>query len=277
MPQNNENNTQELLNAIGDMSFLPKEVKDENLGRDFLKLSKSEKIFRIVWTSIMGAGLISYLVCLFIYGMKGKYFDSISGLNYGWLGLIVTAIFAIFFVAAIAFGHAYDAELSIFAKEENRTKFKPFIPVSLYACFLLLYGMFMTTVLRGSIFNKVFSAYGWFCSNLGIITYILIALLSIGGIVLTFLKPKIAKVYNLSVLALSGWIVIFFTNLLQKSYVMSSNYGIMMLIFGAIFIDLSIPFILLQKKYHGMRSAFYVMLSIGVIFDLLAIIIYGLI
>jgi hypothetical protein len=276
MPQNNDNNTQELLNAIGDMSFLPKEVKDENLGRDFLKLSKAEKIFRIVWTSIMGAGLISYLVCLFIYGIKGKYFDSISGLNYGWLGLIVTAIFSIFFVLTILFGHLYDAELSIFSQEENRKKFKPFVTISFYACFLLMYGMFMTTVLRGAIFNKVFSAYGWFLSNLGVFTYILIALVTIGGVVLTYLKPKIAKVYNLSVLALSGWIVIFFTALLQKSFVMSSNYGIMMLIFGAIFIDLAIPFLLLQKKHQGMRSAFYVMVSIGVIFDLLAIIIYGL-
>lgn len=277
MAENNNNNTQELLNAIADMSFLPKEVKDENLGRDFLKLSKNEKLFRLIWTCTLSAGLIAYLVCLFIYGMKGKYYNSLGEASYGITGLIVTAIFAVVFVATIAFGHLYDCELSLFKNEDNRKKFKPCVTISLYVSLLLLYGMFMLTILRPYVFKQAFSSYGWFLTNLGTFTYILIALVAVGGIVLTFTKPKIAKAYNLVVLALSGWVVIFFSSLLEKSYVMSSNYGIMLLVFGAIFFDLAIPFILLQKKNHGMRSTFYCMLTIGGVFDLLAIIIYGLI
>ena len=85
-----------------------------------------------------------------------------------------------------------------------------------------------------------------------------------------------AKIYNVSILALGNWIVICFSSLLTKNYSMSSNYGIMMLIFGAIFSTLSVPFLLLQKKYHGMKSAFNVMLSISFVFEILAVLIYGI-
>ncbi len=275
MAETNNNNNEELLNMIGDMSFLPKEAKDENLGRSFLKLSKNEKLFRLIFLSALGASFIAYLVCLFYFGSQGYYFlTSVKG-SYGPLGLIVTAIFTVVFFLAIAFGHFYDCKWA--DDEEKREKLKPYSAVLLYVSFLLLYATFMTTVLRSFVFQKNFSSYGWFLRNLGWITYALIAIVGILGIVLNFLKPKKAKIYNYCVLALAGWIVIFFTALLQKSYSMSSRYGIMLFIFGAIFMDLSLIPLLLQKKNHGMRSAFYVILSIGVIFDLLSIVIYGLI
>lgn len=275
MADYNENNTQELLNAIGDMSFLPKEVKDENLGRDFPKLSKYEKYYRLGLTITTACAVIAYLVCLFIYGPQGKYFNVTDGSAYGWIGLIVTAIFAVFFALNIAESQRYDTITSL--DEKKKKNEKPLQAVNLYISLLLLYGMFMTTILRNFVFQKAFSSYGWFLSSLGLITYILIAIIAIIGVILNFKKPNVGKIYNYIVLILIPWVVICYSALLQKSYSMSSNYGILMLVFGAISVDVATLFLIFQKKHAGLRSTFYTLLTIGFVLDLLAIILYGLI
>lgn len=276
MANNIENDSKEILSAISDMSFLPKEAKDENEGREFLKLNKKEGLFRLIWTLIVAAAGIAYLVCLFYFGVNGYYFSSQVTGSYGIWGLIVTAIFALFFCLNIGFNTCYDKELSNL-KEAQKVSFYHKLNISsYYVSFFLLYATFFSTILRPFVFQKYFFGENGFAQNLGWFMIVVIFILSALGIVLTFLKPEIGKVYNISILALGNWIVICFSSLLTKNYAMSSNYGIMMLIFGAIFSTLSVPFLLLQKKYHGMKSAFNVMLSFSFVFEVLAVLIYGI-
>ncbi len=276
MANNIENESKEILNAISDMSFLPKEAKDENEGREFLKLNKKEGLFRLIWTLIVAAAGIAYLVCLFYFGVNGYYFSSSVTGSYGVLGLVVTAIFVLIFCLNLGFNTCYDKELSNLKDAQKVSLYHKLNSSSYYLSFFFLYVTFFFTILRPFVFQKFFFGENWFVQNLGWFMLILIFLLSALGIALNFLKPKVAKIYNISILALGNWIVICFSSLLTKNYSMSSNYGIMMLIFGAIFSTLSVPFLLLQKKYHGMKSAFNVMLSISFVFEILAVLIYGI-
>lgn len=276
MATNDINESKELLNAIGDMSFLPKEAKDENEGRDFPKIKKKEGIFRIVWTSITAAATISFLVCLFIYGINGYYFSAAGNGSYGIWGVIVTAIFAIVSCLTVAYSHQYEVKYSILSDAKKVKTYKDINLIMYYVCLVVLYATFMSTVLRSYVFQKSFFDYGWFVENLGLFTFIIICIVAIGGIVLHYVKPNVGKIYDLVVLALSGWVVIFYSNVLTKNYSLSSNYGIVLLVFGAIFFDLCVPFIIAQKKYRGFRSVFSVLFTLGVTCEALAVLIYGM-
>lgn len=276
MPNNNENESQDILNAISDISFLPKEPKDENEGREFLKIGKKERLFRFVWTLLVAALCIAFLVCLFVFGMNGYYFSSQVKGSYGWFGIIVTAIFALSFCAQMVISFLNDCKFSNSDDPKTVALWNQLAKNSYHITFFLLYGMFLTTILRKFVFTTFFFGDNWFLQNLGNITIVIIFLISIGANFLSAKKSKIGKVCNLALLAISGWIVIFFSSMLTKNYSMQSNYGIMLLIFGAIFIDLAVPFFALEKKYPGMRSAATVMLTIAFVFESLSVLIYGM-
>jgi hypothetical protein len=270
-------NNDEILNVIGDMSFLPEEAKDENLGRSFPKLRTNEKYVRLGWCGLLLAGVITYLVFLFIYGTKGYYFSSSPNGNYGLLGVIVTALMVIAFCASHAYGYLYDTKLSLL-DDKKKVGFYHSIQTSLYyLAFLLFYVAIFTTVLRPYVFQTMFSADGAFVQSLGTITLVIMTILSICGIILSFVKPNISKIYNCVILALGLWVVVFFSSIFSHahSYSVSSNYAIMLFIFGAVFADLALPFYLLQKK-TGFRSVFHMLLSVSLVFDSLAILVYGM-
>ena len=207
-------NNDEILNVIGDMSFLPQEAKDDNLGRSFPKLRSTEKLFRLVFCSALLVSVITYLVFLFVKGTEGYFFNSSPTGNYG-------------------------------------------IPY---------------------VFTTYFSAEGGFAQTLGIFTLTIMMFITLGGVVLSFLKPNISKIYNCVILALGLWVVVFFSSIFSHahSYSVSSNYAIMFFIFGAVFADLALPFYLLQKKV-GLRSVFHSLLAISAVFEALAILLYGMV
>ena len=277
MAKNNVNDSQEILDAIADMSFLPKEVKDENIGRDFPKISKNESIFRLVYQGLFTICVITFLVFLFVFGTKGYYFPSNIKGSYGVAGVVVTAIFAFVALLTESYGYCYDTHLSL-TKDEKKKKIYKALNSSLFAVsFLFLYAMFFTTVLRGFVFEQFFFGKSWFMQNFGWMFFILLGIIAIASIVLSFVKPNVAKIYNYILLAVSGWIVVCFSTLLSKRYAMSSNYGIMLLIFGAIFMDLALICLLFQKKAKGLRSAFQVLISSSLVFEALAVLIYGMV
>lgn len=277
MAEHNINDSQEILDAIADMSFLPKEVKDENLGRDFPKISKNEGIFRLVYLALFAVAVVTFLVFLFVFGTKGYYFPSNIKGSYGVAGIVVTAIFVLVALLTESYGYCYDTHLSL-VQDEKKKKIYKALNSSLFAVsFLFLYAMFFTTILRSFVFEQVFFGQSWFMQNFGWMFFILIALIAIASIVLSFLKPDVAKIYNYFLLAVSGWIVVCFSTLLSKRYSMSSNYGIMLLIFGAVFMNISLICLLFQKKAKGLRSAFQVLISSSLVFEALAVLIYGMV
>ncbi len=270
-------NNDEILSAIGDMSFLPKEAKDENLGRSFPKLRSTEKLIRLGWGGLVLAGAITYIIFLFVYGTNSYFYNSSPRGNYGFAGVFVTALMMIAFCASHVYGYFYDTKLSL-EDDTKKVSFYHAIQTSLYfLAFLLFYVSVFFTVLRPFVFQQYFASGNAFQQNLGIFTLVIMIIVSVVGIVLAFIKPSVSKIYNCVILALGLWVVVFFSGIFTHthSYSISSNYGIMLFIFGAIFADLAIPFYLLQKK-TGLRSIFHALLSVSVVFESLAILVYGM-
>lgn len=271
-------NNDEILNVIGDMSFLPQEAKDDNLGRSFPKLRSTEKLFRLVFCSVLLVSVITYLVFLFVTGTEGYFFNSSPTGNYGITGIIFTCLMVVFFMLAHLYDYLYDTKLSL-DKDSKKVALQHAIGTSLYyLAFAFFYVAIFTTVLRPYVFTTYFSAEGGFAQTLGIFTLTIMMFITLGGIVLSFLKPNISKIYNCVILALGLWVVVFFSSIFSHahSYSVSSNYAIMFFIFGAVFADLALPFYLLQKKV-GLRSVFHSLLAISAVFEALAILLYGMV
>ena len=276
MADNYDADEQKILDAIGDMSFLPQEAIDENIGRPFPKFKPIETKIRFAYTILFTLATVTFLVCLFVFGTQGYYFPTKITGSYGPLGVIFTAIFAIVFCAAHFYGYLFDSKITLERDETVQRKGQLFTIVLYYLAFFFLYTMFFFTILRHWVFEKTFPAGNGFLVNLGVITHIIIVLITAVGIFLAIKKPNIGKFYNYVILALGLWVVVFFHGILSKNYSLSDNYGIMNLIFGAIFADLSLVFLLLQKKPFC-RSIFHTLLSISAIFEALTVLLQGMV
>ena len=276
MADNIENNDEKILDVIGDMSFLPKEAIDENAGRPFPKLHQIETKVRFGYTMLFTLLSVAFLVCLFILGPKGYYYPTKIKGSYGPLGIVSTALFVISICSAHFYSYLFDSKLSLEKGEDVIKKGQAFTTSMYYVSFALLYFMFFTTVLRHWVFETYFPDGNFFAVNLGIFTLILVILLAVCGIFFAFKNPQVGKIYNYVILGLGLWIVVFFRALLGKNYSMSDKYGILYLIFGAIFADLALIALIFQKN-RGFRSAFHGLLSISAMFEALTILIQGMV
>lgn len=278
MSKNNyEPESQDYLNAFNDMSFLPEKAIDENYGRDFPKIHTGEKYFRLSWLILVACAAITYLVFLFICGTgvvswtqyKGYYFKGDNG--YGIAGIIVTALFVVAFTGMHTYSYFYDTSLSNVKDEKKKNLYKVLSTSSLYLAFALLYTMIFFTTLRPVMVQKFFNTYNnWFLNNLGIFTYVILLLVSVGGVLLKIFKPTASKFYDYFVLVVGPWVVVFFANIITRQF---NNYANLFFILGAIMADLSAPFLIAQKK-TACRSIFHILLSGAAVFEVLAILLY---
>lgn len=278
MPKNQDSNPTEFLNSIGDMSFLPKEAVDENYGREFPKIHNIEKNIRLGWISLFGAGIIAFLVCLFIYSPRGVYFTSGPlGLNYGVGGIFVTALFAVIYGLYQWYSFVYETKLTL-EKDSKKNKFyKDFFVILSYVVFMIFYSMIFFTVLRPGVFRTYFnSSSNWFVDNLGNFIYGLLMLLSIAGIVLHFVAPNISKPYGYLLTGIGIWVVICFNALLISRYSTSENYGSLFFIIGAVLFDIALIFEIAQKKV-GFKTCFHFFLDASFAFEILGVFLYGMV
>lgn len=278
MPKNQDSNPTEFLNSIGDMSFLPKETVDENYGREFPKIHNIEKYIRLGWISLFCAGIIAFLVCLFIYSPRSVYFTSgAQGLNFGVGGIFVTALFAIAYGLYQWYSFAYETKLTLEKDQKKGKLYKDIYVVFSYALFIVLYSMIFFTVLRPGVFKTYFNGVSnWFVDNLGIFIYAIVVLLSLGGIVIHFLAPHASKPYGYIVTAICIWVVVCFNAILVSRYSTSENYGSLFFILGAVLFDIAIIFEAAQKKV-GFKTCFHFFLDASFSFEILGVFLYGMV
>lgn len=274
---NKDRDASEIYQGIADMSFLPKKAKDINEGREFPVMGKGQKLFRLVYLCLMAAGVITLLVCLFYFAGPShnivRYSDENGRGGYGAFGLAVTALLAVAFLAQQVYSYFYDTKLTLEADPKKNRLYKGISTCFYYLELVLLFGSYVTTFLRYSVLYQtgMGNALQW----TGLILFLIVLAIAVGGVVLGFSKKDGAKkVYNALVLGLVLYLIFCYSSVL--SYAKSlSNAGIGVLIGGALMSDVALIYYCLEKK-PGYRSAFQVLYTFIYAFQFIAIFYYGM-
>lgn len=248
MPENDNN--QEALDAIAQMSFLPPKAVDVNAGREFPILTKKESLVRLIFACLMSVAAVVFIILSFVFaGPSSKNFGGEKG--YGALGLVTTTLFALTLPLTQFASYLFDTKWSLKKEEKDYNKMKAAQVAAYYFAFLFFFIAAFTTMLRPAILTTYASMQGHEAAlPLSIVFFVVVVLLSVFGIVINFVKPgSFAKIFNYVILVGGLWTLLFFANILTRQTSIT-NAGIFLHIWAPIICIPSLVFFLLQKKHY---------------------------